>query len=130
MCECFDNIDCRAGLCNKLTFLCTNCNSQYSFRTSQPLPKYGYEANVRFVYGLRCIGRGHDSGKTLCAVMNLPPPPTQFRKFNKDLCNVLKTCAQNSMTEAIEEAVVENEGSRDLVVTLDGTWQKRGVILV
>lgn len=30
------------------------------------------------------------------------------------------------MKEAVEEAVEENNGSKNIGVSLDGTWQKRG----
>ncbi|GFU52592.1 uncharacterized protein TNCV_617081 [Trichonephila clavipes] len=33
---------------------------------------------------------------------------------------------EHSMTEAVREAVDENDGKRDLAVAVDGSWQKRG----
>ncbi|GFX38380.1 uncharacterized protein TNCV_2343561 [Trichonephila clavipes] len=41
-----------------------------------------YDINVRLAYGLRCIGKGSIPAKAFCAVMNLPPPPAKFQRYN------------------------------------------------
>lgn len=39
-----------------------------------------YDLNLRLVYGLRIIGKGYTSARTFCGVMNLPTPPTKYKK--------------------------------------------------
>ncbi|GFU05010.1 uncharacterized protein NPIL_320121 [Nephila pilipes] len=58
-----------------------------------------------------------------CGIMNLPPPPT---KFNNILLQAARETCEESMAEAVYEAVEENDGGRDIAVAVDGRWQKRG----
>lgn len=77
------------------------------------------------MYAFRCIGKGEESAKQFCAVMNLRNPPA-FKYYNKLLCNVAKEVCISTMKEAIEESVEENDGIRDICAAFDGTWQRRG----
>ena len=122
---CVENSKKRAGIAAKLILECTSCGVQHSFCTSENTD-HGFENNIRFVYGLRSIGKGAAAGKTLCSILNMPKPPTKFIKFNTILNKATKECASKSMTEAVKEAVDQNDGSVDIAVALDGTWQKRG----
>ncbi|GFT68874.1 uncharacterized protein NPIL_617791 [Nephila pilipes] len=61
-----------------------------------------------------------------CGIMNLPPPPTKFTKFNNNLLQAARETCEESMAEAVHEAIEENEGGRDIAVAVDGSWQKRG----
>lgn len=122
---CSENVSGRVGLASSLDLSCSTCSAKQSFYTSKHCD-VGYEVNARLVYGLRCIGKGQAAGKTLCAVMNLPQPPTRFITYNKFLTTAIRECAELSMSLAIREAIVCNEGSKDLTVAIDGTWQKRG----
>ncbi|GFS33786.1 uncharacterized protein NPIL_90771 [Nephila pilipes] len=61
-----------------------------------------------------------------CGIMNLPPPPTKFTKFNNILLQAARETCEESMPEAVHEAVEENDGARDIAVAVDGSWQKRG----
>ncbi|GFX48158.1 uncharacterized protein TNCV_4114931 [Trichonephila clavipes] len=83
-----------------------------------------YELNTRLVYAMRCIGKGAESVRMFCGIMNLPPPPTKFSKYNHILLQATRETCEHSMAEAVREAVDENDGKRDLAV--DGSWQKRG----
>lgn len=62
----------------------------------------------------------------LCGVMNLPQPPTKFALYNEILLEAVDEECTDAMKDALEEAVVQNGGSRDISVALDGSWQKRG----
>ncbi|GFU35764.1 uncharacterized protein NPIL_686451 [Nephila pilipes] len=75
---------------------------------------------------MRCIGKGDESAVMFCGIMNLPPPPTKFTKFNNNLLQAARETCEESMAEAVHEAVEENEGGRDIAVAVDGSWQKRG----
>lgn len=126
--NCFDvieEVNSRKGLASSLLFICTNCGNSCSSMTST-ISKTGYEINNRLVYGMRCIGKGKNAARTLCAVMNLPPPPSKFERYNANLSQALSSVCVNSMSNAVEGAVSRNNNSRDITVALDGTWQKRG----
>ncbi|GFS83159.1 uncharacterized protein TNCV_1287451 [Trichonephila clavipes] len=85
-----------------------------------------YELNTRLVYAMRCIGKGAESARMFCGIMNLPPPPTKLSKCNHILLQATRETCEHSMAEAVREAVDENDGRRDLDVAVDGSWQKRG----
>ncbi|GFS71575.1 uncharacterized protein NPIL_175071 [Nephila pilipes] len=70
---------------------------------------------------MRSIGKGTESAVMFCGIMNLPPPPTKFTKFN----NILLQAARETCEESMAEAVEENDGGRDIAVAVDGSWQKR-----
>ncbi|GFS51586.1 uncharacterized protein NPIL_385901 [Nephila pilipes] len=72
---------------------------------------------------MRCIGKGAESAVMFCGIMNLPPPPT---KFNNILLQAARKTCEESMAEAVHEAVEENDGGRDIAVAVDDSWQKRG----
>lgn len=78
------------------------------------------------VYGCRAIGKGCEAAKTLCGILNLPNPPTKFLPTTALLGSATEDVCFQSMRDAVEEAVVANDGSRDIPVAIDGTWQKRG----
>ncbi|GFT29912.1 uncharacterized protein NPIL_311231 [Nephila pilipes] len=75
---------------------------------------------------MRCIGKGAESTVMFCGIMNLPPPPTKFTKFNNILLQAARETCEESMAEAVHEAVEENDGGRDIAVAVDGSCQKRG----
>ncbi|GFU41819.1 uncharacterized protein TNCV_3872921 [Trichonephila clavipes] len=100
--------------------LCTNeTEPSAKMRSSE-----NYELNTRLVYAMRCIGKGAESARMFCGIMNLPPPPTKFSKYNHILLQATRETCEHSMAEAVREAVDENDGKRDLAVA--GSWQKRG----
>lgn len=122
------------GLATLFRLYCDNCEFSKIFCSSyerhnedRPSPKSKfYDINVRLVYALRAIGKGAAAASALCGIMNLPPPPQKFGKYNEFIGNIAEDVAIESMKNAIEEAVVENNNIRDLSVALDGSWQKRG----
>jgi len=117
-----------SGLCVKLYLDCSECGYSYSFDSSNKMESdlKKYAVNTRFVYALRCIGKGAETGRLFCGVMNFPNPPTRFAQYTNKLKTVVIEVSEASMKEAVEEAVVENEDSPNLAVAVDGTWQKRG----
>lgn len=116
----------RIGLSVKLTIKCTGCGSEVSGQNDRKKHNEQSEINTRLVYGFRCIGKGEEAAKTVCAIMNLPQPPA-FKYYNKRICKAVKEVCVESFKEAVEESVVANNFDRDsLCVSLDGTWQRRG----
>ena len=118
--------DSRLGLSVNITLVCSECIFQVSDRNdSSRLAEGKSEINTRFVYAFRCIGKGEEAAKNVCAVMNLANTPA-FKYYNKLLCNVAKEVCKESTTEAVEETVAENDGNRDVCAAIDDTWQRRG----
>lgn len=115
----------RLGLSVTVTIKCNDCDYEVSAKNSEKLSGGRMEVNVRSVYAFRCIGKGEQAAKTLCAVMNLPRPIT-FKRYNKLLCSAAKEVCTNTMVKAAEESVVENDGDSDITAIFDGSWQRRG----
>ncbi|GFT20935.1 uncharacterized protein TNCV_3130891 [Trichonephila clavipes] len=83
-----------------------------------------YDINIRLAYGLRCIGKGSSAAETFCAVMNLPPPPAKFQRYNGIVLESLSKVSDASMKKAVEETVEINNSNRDITAAFDGSWQK------
>ncbi|GFU57111.1 uncharacterized protein TNCV_1779741 [Trichonephila clavipes] len=114
-----------------LDIICDICSYSYNFCSSKKCKaEIGkpstYEVNTRLVYAMRCIGKGAEAARMFCGIMNLPPPPTKFSKYNKMLLGATKDVCDATMKDAVKEAVEENQNIRDIPVAVDGTWQKRG----
>lgn len=122
-----------SGLACKIKILCPSCSASADMINSDKLVIQGendsqkniYDINARLVYGLRCVGRGQTSAKTLCGIMNLPPPPGRYHEYELHLGSVMSSVCKKSMKDAVEEAV-DRTNSRDLCVAIDGSWQRRG----
>lgn len=116
----------RKGLASQIMISCVNCDKNNAAMSSKLTRHRLYEINSRFAYGLRSIGKGETAGRTLCAVMNLPPFNARFAKHNEVIENAVTVVADLSMREAAREAVNENNGNTDIAAAFDGTWQRRG----
>ena len=99
--------------CEECDFSITFCNSPVSQKYDNPRSKV-YDINVRLVYALRAIGKGAAGGAVLCGLMNLPPPFNKFAKYNEKIGDIAEDVAIESMNKATEEAVAENDNSRDI----------------
>ncbi|GFX13186.1 uncharacterized protein TNCV_2989501 [Trichonephila clavipes] len=82
--------------------------------------------NTRFVCAMRSIGKGAEAGRMFCGIMNLLQPPTRFSPYGKPILNAAKFVYEDSIQNAANEAICENEGNKIIAVAVDGTWQKRG----
>ncbi|GFY17035.1 uncharacterized protein TNCV_1088111 [Trichonephila clavipes] len=113
------------GRCNKSNDGCGESNST--------VPKNSADEKNRADGAKLCTNetepsasKGAESARMFCGIMNLPPPPTKFSKYNHILLQATRETCEHSMAEAVREAVDENDGKRDLAVAVDGSWQKRG----
>nr|XP_042913801.1 uncharacterized protein LOC122273891 [Parasteatoda tepidariorum] len=74
------------GLAVKLQMFCENCSFLHNFHNSSVHKSVNeetfYALNTRLVYSLRAIGKGASAAQVFCGLMNLPPPPTKFAKYN------------------------------------------------
>jgi hypothetical protein len=60
------------------------------------------------VYGLTSTGKGRDAGKMLCAMLNIPQPPTSYSIYNKIVGSAVAEVSVSSMMQAIRKTVAEN----------------------
>jgi hypothetical protein len=51
------------------------------------------------VYGLRSIDKDRKAGKVLCAILNIPQPPTGFNIYNKTAGSALSEVSEYSMMQ-------------------------------
>ncbi|GFT23706.1 uncharacterized protein TNCV_3511691 [Trichonephila clavipes] len=105
----------------ELDILSDLCSYSYKFYSSKKckaeIGKHSnYEINTRFVYAMRCIGKGAEAARMFCAIMNLPPSPTKLSKYNKMLLGTTKDVCAATMKAAVEQAVQENQNIRDIPV--------------
>lgn len=123
-----------AGLAVKFKLFCPNCNENIEFENCSKIEDHFadkkqtfYDINLRLVNGLRSIGKGQTAGKIICGMLNVPAPPTTYKKHEDKLLRTFEELSRESRKKAVEEAVAMNQ-SRDLCVAVDGSWQKRGHI--
>lgn len=116
----------RKGIVSSLVLPCSECDEKVCFMSSKITSTSHYENNLRLVYNLRSIGKGQAAAETLCSVMNMPPPPSKFFKYNNILLKSVEKVSTDSMSNATRQSVIENEGNSDICVAVDGTRQKRG----
>lgn len=120
----------RIGLAFTINLDCSKCNMKASRENStkgtvENSKRSYYDINLRYVYALRAIGVGQESGRTLAGILNLNQP-SKFNFYNKVLLSAVKKVCTASMIEAVEVAVNQNDGCRDIAAAFDGSWQKRG----
>lgn len=115
----------RKGLSCTVNIICNDCKYTVSMNNSKKIPKGPAEVNVRLAYGFRCIGKGEQAARTVCAVMNMPQAP-EFRYYKNILCEASKEVCMESMRDAVQESIEMNEGEKDITAIFDGTWQRRG----
>ena len=129
-----DNLDDRKGFSYKIVYFCRKCKNKshkYTSPFSASEKMYGCkpsEINVRLVMAFREIGKGHESIKTFARCMNMHSiSNTAFRNISNKLFSAYENSAIESMQNAANEAKMEEISQvYILVVSIDGTWQKRG----
>lgn len=123
------SIKARNGLYIHVEFICSNCGC-ITHLYSSPEVRDGKrkEINARLELGATLCGLGYNGIMKLLGVLNLPPP-TQQRKYSETqefILDYVENCQQKSMMAAIEEAIAETGGARELTVSGDGAWLTRG----
>ncbi|GFV11998.1 uncharacterized protein TNCV_4389541 [Trichonephila clavipes] len=72
--------------------------------------------------------KGEAAAKVFCGVMK--PPPKRFYESLHALNNATEKVAKVSMALAAAETLSFNNGNPNVPVAIDGTWQKKGAILL
>ena len=131
----------KQGLSCKLEFSCTDFSWSRSLYPSKKVSKSSAGKtpcdvnNMCAIIALRENGKGYAGLESVYGYMNLVPPMNvnSFNKSMGDIISSYKQCAEDKMNSAAEnvrqmnnEITVDNETIVDIVVSSDGTWQKRG----
>ncbi|GFW87673.1 uncharacterized protein TNCV_4486381 [Trichonephila clavipes] len=116
--------DSKEGLCSNLCVACS-CGFMTGF-TSTPKENKKLSLNTLLVFGLRLIGKGFTAGKKLLCTLNLPCiSKNTFRAHELKLLEAVQLCSEENMKAASKE--VQNlKKSTTCVVSVDGSWQRRG----
>ena len=120
------------GFSKNLLFKCPKCCWNQEFSTSSYTKIDGksrnnMEVNVQIIMAVREIGVGYEGLVDFATVMNMDKPMTRktynniVGKLNESFIEV----ASNSMKHAADEVKIK-EGTADIAVSFDGSWQKPG----
>ena len=114
-------------LANLLLIRCSSCIYKKEFFTSERCGR-GFDVNKRTAYTIRVLGHGHSGIEKFTHLMNMPKPMTKnnYNKIIKQMATVTKEIAEQTMSDAANDFLVEPEILSDVVVSCDGTWQKHG----
>ncbi|GFS58191.1 uncharacterized protein TNCV_1411541 [Trichonephila clavipes] len=116
----------KSGLAITFVLKCCACPYHVEFYSSN-----FYEGtqiatiNTRFVYAVRSIGRGVETERMFCDIMNLPQQPTRFSPYGKQILNAAQLVYEDSIQNAAKETTCANEGNKNIVVAVD---DRRSVI--
>ena len=133
---CFEN---GRGFCFDVMGHCQTCKTDnFLFATSTTCKKEGvfqsnqkktpYAINLRMVTFTKELGLGLAALQTVSKCLNSLPPISQssydtlFGKYSE----ATKAVAEESMKQAADEVIEEQDGNHDTMVSVDGTWQRRG----
>lgn len=128
----FETFSHRKGLVSSIGFKCHNSSCGKSKLVSDPHSDEAKSVNQAAILGARLTGNGRNTLDTITACLGMPPPlaPASYSVYSKELSSVTAEVAESKMVEAAnylhhieKKPLVE---VIDTIVTLDGTWQKRG----
>ena len=90
-----------------------------------------YDVNRKAVFGLRLLDHGLTGLKTLCSVLDMPPPMSKhtFDCHRSALHRAAKETGEQSFKQAANAVClkrVECERPDEIAVSTDGTWMRRG----
>lgn len=116
------NIDNRfkSGLAHRLILKCNVCET-VAYNITCKTVRNTYKVNTRYMYALRSIVKGLVSGKLFSAVMYTAPLCTRGNKYTKSWLRAASEVCDASTRNAASEAMVENEGNRDVFACFDGS---------
>ena len=124
----------KKGLASMLSIACEYAHEKHAY-SSHTVGKNNnggtnkgmnpFDINIRAVYAVRTIGSDHTGLEKLCGMLNLPKPTTvkNFNNISNAIRDATKAVAENSMNAAAREC----ETITDIGVSVDGSWQRRGL---
>ena len=127
----------REGLVTYPYLYCQSCGEDYSRSSksnSVANKQRRFALNQKSVLANKCVGGTHKSLQMHSTMMNLPLPvcSTVYTKISNRVKEASIQQVQVSMEQARHEVLeqynidVTNDGVADILVSCDGTWQKRG----
>ena len=124
----------RHGLATELQISCESCRFFESSVLSQSKSVSKttvYQANRRAVLGMRMIGRGYNALCTLSTIMDMPVPMAKsaFQRHSMKLNEAAVEVGMRSMKTAAKAVIsvrAKEPSPRDVAVSTDGTWMRRG----
>ena len=121
------------GLCTKPVLHCESCGTSTVISFSTAAGSKALALNRKTVLANKCIGGSHSSLKMFLAMLDaLSPVSTNiYTQYNKEIREKSHQQALDSMKNAREEirkhyGATLSENIIDILVSCDGTWQKRG----
>ena len=120
------------GLGFRIDIHCKQCNNVLKSVFSSPLINSIYEINRRLGFVMRTLGKGHRGMELFCGLMDLQKPVRDgpFDIIMSKVENATNKVALESMkraaTEELLQTETENKNLEGIIVSGDGTWQKRG----
>ena len=87
-----------------------------------------FEVNIRMVSYAREIGMGLGTLESFSKCMNCASPMSQnaYDNLFDKYAQASRIVAENSMKIAAQDLKQKQDGNQDVMVSVDGTWQKRG----
>ena len=129
-----EDVSRRQGLCTYPFLYCESCTKFSAIQFSTVSTSRALAINRRTDLANKCAGGNHSGLEYLLAMLDLPPPVSRniYSLHMDAVCQAAVAEAQDSMQRAIEE-VREHYGASsdevvDILISCDGTWQKRGFL--
>ena len=127
-----EDIHRKEGLVTHQYLCCTKCGSKAAIQFARVGTTKKFEVNVKSVLANKCVGGSHSSLDLFCTMMDLPLPvsPSVYCEHAKVVCHACTQQAGASMKQASNEVRqhydAEYSNAIEILVSCDGTWQKRG----
>ena len=124
----------RKGLVSKMSIVCSNSACSKSVVVSDPTSSEDCRLNDAAILGARMSGCGLSVMEELSACIGMLPPLTRpmWTQHNKHISEiagkVAKQCRLDAAKHLHEKMGKPLDEVIDVIVTVDGTWQKRGRI--
>ena len=123
------------GLCTHPYFFCENCSVKIPIPFKRMSDKRTYTINRQSVLACKCAGDTLANLQVFCAMLDLPQPVSKnvYTEHVHAICAEAVSHAESSMIQARKEVREHYEATSDddvvdILVSCDGTWQKRGFI--
>ena len=119
----------RNGLFMQLEFMCDNCGFLTRLHSSPKIQNgRRHEVNVRLGIGGTLCGLGRGGLMKLLGALNLPPPIQEhkYRELQEFILDSVEKAQEQSMIDAVENAVIDAGDKEGLTVSGDGALLTRG----
>jgi hypothetical protein len=122
----------RQGWCSYIGLQCTNAtctrHTDYDVVSTSPVVEKKATVNTKSILAMRSIGRGRQATETFSGFMAIPPPLVRstWKNQSTNIAEVTRAVAEVVMKEC-SDSIREGEDLKDIPVTVDGSWQSRGM---